>query len=378
MRAGMWRSVEAQPTPGGAVRSAELVPGFTSDLFSVFHPLSTVSPVLRGLDLESHGLRWSHAPRALGQARSAAGEDAPVIHPDPADTAADLERRQPGDGAAWSARRGRGRALPLGDAVTGIDVRSGRAVGVRTASGVRYTARRAVIADVSAPALYGSLLPDHAVPACVRADLEHFEWDTPVLKVNYALSQKIPWRSPSLSGAGTVYLGADDNGLVRWMADLTTGTVQASPFLLFGQMTTADPPGRRRAPKAPGRIRIYRATSPTTRPPTCWPHESTRSSRRMHRVSRSGSSDGSSSARRISRRPTRISWVAPSTAGRRNSISSWSSARGRARPVRRPRRARRGRTARVAAVAHVARRDRPVVDGTDTLVCRVSGYLTVQ
>jgi hypothetical protein len=70
--------------------------------------------------------------------------------------------------------------------------------------------------------------------------------------------------------------------------------------------------------------------------------------------------------------------VAPSTAGRRNSISSWSSARGRARPVRRPRRARRGRTARVAAVAHVARRDRPVVDGTDTLVCRVSGYLTVQ
>ncbi|MFD7005246.1 phytoene desaturase family protein [Rhodococcus jostii] len=198
-----------------AVRSAELVPGFTSDLFSVFHPLSTVSPALRGLDLESHGLRWSHAPRALGQARSAAGEDAPVIHPDPADTAADLERRQPGDGAAWSARRGRGRALPLGDAVTGIDVRSGRAVGVRTASGVRYTARRAVIADVSAPALYGSLLPDHAVPACVRADLEHFEWGTPVLKVNYALSQKIPWRSPSLSGAGTVYLGADDRGSPR-------------------------------------------------------------------------------------------------------------------------------------------------------------------
>ncbi|MGW5144627.1 phytoene desaturase family protein [Rhodococcus koreensis] len=348
--------VEAQPTPGGAVRSAELVPGFTSDLFSAFYPLSTVSPALRGLNLESHGLRWSHAPRAVGHARSAADEDAPVIHPDPADTAADLERRQPGDGVAWTAlveqwhhikepllnilfspfppvrgpsallrRLGtaeslrvarflllparrmthelfRGEAARLlllgnamhadtppdapgsgvmgyiltmlaqdggypvpvggagelsaamvrraehagahfhyGDAVTGIEVRSGRAVGVRTASGARYTARRAVIADVSAPALYGSLLPDHAVPARVRADLEHFEWDTPVLKVNYALSQKIPWRSPSLSGAGTVHLGADDNGLVRWMADLTTGTVPARPFLLFGQMTTADP-----------------------------------------------------------------------------------------------------------------------------------------
>ncbi|KAF0960651.1 hypothetical protein MLGJGCBP_06271 [Rhodococcus sp. T7] len=95
--------VEAQPTPGGAVRSAELVPGFTSDLFSAFYPLSTVSPAIRGLDLESHGLRWSRAPHAVGHARSTSDEDAPVIHPDPADTAADLERRQPGDGVAWTA-----------------------------------------------------------------------------------------------------------------------------------------------------------------------------------------------------------------------------------------------------------------------------------
>ncbi|WP_072690531.1 phytoene desaturase family protein [Rhodococcus marinonascens] len=348
--------VEAQPTPGGAVRSAELVPGYTSDLFSAFYPLSVVSPALRGLELESHGLRWTRAPSALGHARSATDEDAPVIHPEPADTAADLERRQPGDGDAWSAlverwydikepllntlfspfppvrgpsrllrQLGTGDALRLarflllparrmghelfrgedarllllgnamhadippdapgsgvmgylltmlaqdggypvpvggagelsaamvrraeysgaqfhyGDAVTGIEVRSGRAVGVRTASGIRYAAGRAVIADVSAPALYGSLLPSDAVPARVRADLEHFEWDTPVLKVNYALSQTIPWRSPSLSGAGTVHLGADSNGLVRWMADLTTGTIPTSPFLLFGQMTTSDP-----------------------------------------------------------------------------------------------------------------------------------------
>jgi phytoene dehydrogenase-like protein len=61
------------------------------------------------------------------------------------------------------------------------------------------------------------------------------------VKVNYALDEPIPWRSHSLTGAGTVHLGADGHGLIRWMADLNTATVPDNPFLLFGQMSTADP-----------------------------------------------------------------------------------------------------------------------------------------
>ena len=36
--------LEAQPEPGGAVRSAELVPGYVSDLFSAFYPMSVGLP----------------------------------------------------------------------------------------------------------------------------------------------------------------------------------------------------------------------------------------------------------------------------------------------------------------------------------------------
>jgi phytoene dehydrogenase-like protein len=36
-------------------------------------------------------------------------------------------------------------------------------------------------------------------------------------------------------------LGADHHGLIRWLADLNTATVPDKPFILFGQMTTADP-----------------------------------------------------------------------------------------------------------------------------------------
>ena len=63
----------------------------------------------------------------------------------------------------------------------------------------------------------------------MREDLEKFEWDTPVVKINYALDRPIPWRSKSLSDAGTVHLGADDDGLLRWTTDMSTGVLPERP-----------------------------------------------------------------------------------------------------------------------------------------------------
>src|SRR5437764_31066 len=51
--------LEAEPTIGGAVRSAEItLPGFTHDICSAIHPLALGSPFFRQLPLEKHGLRW--------------------------------------------------------------------------------------------------------------------------------------------------------------------------------------------------------------------------------------------------------------------------------------------------------------------------------
>src|SRR5260370_1483899 len=51
----------------------------------------------------------------------------------------------------------------------------------------------------------------------------------------------MPGGSKSLNDVGTVHVGAAHDGLIRWMADLNTATVPLHPFMLFGQMTTADP-----------------------------------------------------------------------------------------------------------------------------------------
>ncbi|OBI56652.1 NAD(P)/FAD-dependent oxidoreductase [Mycobacterium sp. E787] len=348
--------LEAQPEPGGAVRSAELTPGYITDLFSSFYPMTVASPAMSALRLEEHGLRWSRAPAVVGHPGGATDDDPPIVYPDPARTATEFARREPTDGDNWwravelwqkikaplldamlapfppvrpmlrlLLKLGTGdavrlaslliqpantmaqqlfdgeapRMLLLGNAmhadvppdapvsgamgflmtmlaqdggwpvpvggsgqltaalvrraesagariecnqnVSRIQVRGGRAVGVTTAAGLTVRARRAIVADVTAPRLFCDMLPEDAVPAALRRELEHYVWDPPVVKVNYALDGPIPWRAKSLRGVGTVHLGADADGLVRWMADLNTRVVPEHPFMLLGQTTTADP-----------------------------------------------------------------------------------------------------------------------------------------
>jgi phytoene dehydrogenase-like protein len=93
--------LESTDVLGGAVRSAELHPGFTADLFSAFHPLSVASPVLRSLELGRHGLRWSHAPAVLAHPARPDGAPAAVLHRDRERTAAGLDEHASGDGEAW-------------------------------------------------------------------------------------------------------------------------------------------------------------------------------------------------------------------------------------------------------------------------------------
>ncbi len=58
--------LEAEPTLGGGVRSAELTrPGFVHDVCSAIHPFAVVSPAFRDLPLDAFGLRWIAPPVML-------------------------------------------------------------------------------------------------------------------------------------------------------------------------------------------------------------------------------------------------------------------------------------------------------------------------
>ncbi|MFD5200543.1 phytoene desaturase family protein [Streptomyces sp. NPDC058375] len=346
--------LEAQPEPGGAVRSdREVHPDYVSDLFSAFYPLAAASPVLGGLELQEEGLEWSHAPRVL--AHPLPDGRCAVLERGARETAAGLDTFAEGDGAAWldlygtwtrlgpdilralftpfppvratarlaaklraagGLRLARTMLLPVrrlgeeefrgeaarlllagnalhadlgpeaagsggfgwlmsmlgqtygfpvpvggagaltaalvrrlerhggvvrcGERVEEIVVRAGRAVGVRTASGESVAASRAVLADVSASALYGGLVDTRFLPDQLLNDLRRFQWDFATFKVDWALNGPVPWAAGEASTAGTVHLADGIDGLTRFAAQIATGQVPDRPFLLFGQMTTAD------------------------------------------------------------------------------------------------------------------------------------------
>jgi phytoene dehydrogenase-like protein len=347
--------LEAEPEPGGAVRSGELtLPGFIHDRFSAFYPLGAASPVLGRLDLDRYGLLWRRSPLVL--AHPMRDGLCPVLSTDLDETAASLDADSPGDGDAWrdlyglwervgdalvdallslfppvvpgarlAARlgptgllhfarfglltvqrlaeeefSGQGAALLLtglalhtdlapdssassmfgwllgclgqqigfpvpeggagrltdalvarlrekggrllcGTRVTKVLIRDGRAVGVATADGTEYPARRAVLADVGAPALYREMVaPDH-LPSRVIEDVRRFQYDNSTVKVDWALDGPIPWAADDARKAATVHVADGIDHYIEASSQLIRGHIPARPHLVVGQMGVADP-----------------------------------------------------------------------------------------------------------------------------------------
>jgi phytoene dehydrogenase-like protein len=124
--------------------------------------------------------------------------------------------------------------------VTRIAVEHRRALGVRVHDQL-IRARRAVLADVAAEHLYGRLIGFDELPPRVRDKMAGFRRDPGTVKVDYALRGPVPWRTPPPYPPGTVHISDSYEELVISFAQLSTGSIPERPFLLVGQMTTADP-----------------------------------------------------------------------------------------------------------------------------------------
>lgn len=136
---------------------------------------------------------------------------------------------------------GAGGEIRLSTRASRVVVRDGRAVAVRTEDGDVVEARQAVVADVSAPALYGGLVAAEDLPARVLRRIRRFEWDPGTIKVDWALGGPVPWAHPPEEPVGTVHLAESVDEIAVAQAQIASGAVPDEPFLLVGQMATADP-----------------------------------------------------------------------------------------------------------------------------------------
>ncbi len=142
----------------------------------------------------------------------------------------------------WCADWNGGRRVECDSRVDAVTVQGGAATGVRLSDGRTFGARRAVLADVSAPApLRAAAAAGRRARERARRALANFEWDTPVVKVKLRSA-----RADSVAGRlgpprRHRACGRRYHRLAKWHTQLAAGELPEHPFLLVGQMTTADP-----------------------------------------------------------------------------------------------------------------------------------------
>lgn len=70
--------------------------------------------------------------------------------------------------------------------------------------------------------------------------MRRFHWDYSTFKVDWALRQPVPWQAADAAGAGTIHVAAGLHEMTGYSAQISAGQVPARPFVLAGQMSTAD------------------------------------------------------------------------------------------------------------------------------------------
>jgi phytoene dehydrogenase-like protein len=78
------------------------------------------------------------------------------------------------------------------------------------------------------------------LPADYRRQLERYRYGPGVFKIDYALSEPIPWRANACTRAATVHLGGSLDEICRSEADAAAGRISERPFTLVVQPTLFD------------------------------------------------------------------------------------------------------------------------------------------
>ena len=136
-----------------------------------------------------------------------------------------------------------GGAQSITDALAGVlrthggVLHSGRRI--ESLEGDRFVTDAVTLCDVTPGQLLqlaGQRLPDG-----YRRTLQHFQPGPAAYKIDYALSEPIPWRAAACRRASTIHLGGTLEETAHAEAETVRGRASDRPFVLLTQPTLADP-----------------------------------------------------------------------------------------------------------------------------------------
>jgi phytoene dehydrogenase-like protein len=97
---------------------------------------------------------------------------------------------------------------------------------------------RAILFDLTPRAL--ARIAADRLPERYRKALDRFRYGNGVAKVDFALSEPVPWRNPELAAAGTLHLGGTREEMVASEKEVASGRHPDSPYVLVAQPSAFD------------------------------------------------------------------------------------------------------------------------------------------
>jgi phytoene dehydrogenase-like protein len=111
---------------------------------------------------------------------------------------------------------------------------------------------RAVMLDISVWEFLR--IAGHRMPPRYRRRLESFRHAPGIFKIDYALSEPIPWKAEACRRAGTVHLSGTMNEIAVAESDISRGKIPERPFVLVAQQSLFD---KTRAPAGQHTLWVY-------------------------------------------------------------------------------------------------------------------------
>jgi phytoene dehydrogenase-like protein len=180
--------------------------------------------------------RFADAPARALLAGSAAHSFLPLSAPGSASFG--LVLAVAGHAVDWPCARGGSQRIV--DALASVARTAGCAIETNTP--VRRIAdvpqARAALFDVTPRQLLA--IAGDALSSSYRRHLQRYEYGPGVFKIDYALSERIPWKARACSTAATVHLGGTADEIARSEAAVNTGAAPDAPFVLVAQQSHMD------------------------------------------------------------------------------------------------------------------------------------------
>jgi phytoene dehydrogenase-like protein len=133
-----------------------------------------------------------------------------------------------------------GGEIRLGQRVERILTHGRRAIGVRTSGGEELSIKKAILADVGPPALFGKLLGHVGGISFTRTSMKRFRYGWGTFKMDWALAGPVPWLSVEAREAAVIHAGDSIADLRAFTKQVRRGELPINPYLVIGQQSLCD------------------------------------------------------------------------------------------------------------------------------------------